>query len=122
MSTFPLFSEFPKYVAKSLQARSNEPSVVNKMNAWVRISSGANNGLSILSNPDQPLFAAAGEKSVYGEKDVSGTIGMDWTKGGGNPVYSNNDLGYRPRPNISSIEIDEQGGGLSRKASFSITV
>ena len=76
----------------------------------------------MISNPSYPLFAAAGAASMYGSKDISGTIGTTWH---GSPIQgglsSKGDAGYRPRPNITSIEIDEGAGNLSRKASFTIT-
>jgi hypothetical protein len=122
MSSFPNFSNVPKYVRGELNKRIKDPSVVNKYNAWVRISSAAGGGLSMISNPNYSLFAAAGEKAVYGSGTSSGTLGTTWAGSaiiGG--LSSGGDIGYRPKPNVTSIEIDEGAGNLSRKASFTIT-
>lgn len=123
MSAFPYFSNVPDYVREELNKRIKDPSVVNKYNAWVRVSSGAGPGLSVLSNPDFDLFSAAGDKkSIYGGFNSSGTIGTTWWGSaiiGG--AQSGGDVGFRPRPTITSIEIDEGAGNLSRKASFTIT-
>jgi hypothetical protein len=122
MSAFPNFSNVPDHVRAEITKRIKDPSVVSKYNAWVRVSSAAGGGLSIISNPNYPIFAAAGEKSIYGTSNSSGTIGTTWA---GSPIIgglsSGGDVGYRPRPTITSIEVDEGAGNISRKASFTIT-
>jgi len=121
MSSFPNLSNFAGYVRKTLDNRVGNTQNVSQLNAWVRVSSGVGGGLSLLSNPDFGLFKAAGESSatIYGDGQTSGTLGTSWS---GAPVYAEaNDSGFRPKPNITSIEIDEGAGTLSRKASFTIT-
>jgi len=121
MSSFPNLSNFAGYVKKVLSNRIGNTQSVSQLNAWVRVSSGVGGGLVLLSNPDFALFRAAGEKSatIYGSGNASGTLGTTW---GGAAIYAEaNDSGYRPKPNITSIEIDEGAGTLSRKASFTIT-
>ncbi len=119
MSSFPNLSNFAKYVRDTLDSRVGKPQNVSQLNAWVRVSSGVGAGLSLLSNPNFGLFKAAGVGSIYGDGQTSGTLGTSW---GGAPVYAEaNDSGFRPKPNITSIEIDEGAGTLSRKASFTIT-
>ena len=121
MSSFPNLSNISGYVRSALENRVKNPQSVSQLNAWVRVSSGVGGGLMLLSNPDFELFRAAGESnaSIYGDGRASGTLGTTW---GGGAIYAEaNDSGYRPKPNITSIEIDEGAGTLSRKASFTIT-
>lgn len=119
MSSFPNLSNFAGYVTQTLDNRIANTQAVSQLNAWVRVSSGVGAGLSLISNPDFGLFKAAGVGSIYGDGQTSGTLGTSW---GGAPVYAEaNDSGFRPKPNITSIEIDEGAGTLSRKASFTIT-
>jgi len=120
MSSFPNLSNLAGYVKKALDNRIGNIQNISQLNAWVRVSSGVGGGLMLLSNPNFGLFKAAGENgSIYGNGTSSGTLGTTW---GGGPVYAEtNDSGFRPKPNITSIEIDEGAGTLSRKASFTIT-
>ena len=119
MSSFPNLSNISGYVRGALKNRIENPQSVSQLNAWVRVSSGVGAGLVLLSNPDFKLFRAAGEASIYGDGKASGTLGTTWA---GGAIYAEaNDSGYRPKPNITSIEIDEGAGTLSRKASFTIT-
>jgi len=121
MSSFPNLSNISGYVRSALENRVKNPQSVSQLNAWVRVSSGVGGGLMLLSNPDFALFRAAGESnaSIYGDGNASGTLGTTW---GGGAIYAEaNDSGFRPKPNITSIEIDEGAGTLSRKASFTIT-
>lgn len=120
MSSFPNLSNFATYVKQALSKRIGNVQNISQLNAWVRVSSGVGGGLMLLSNPNFGLFRAAGENgSIYGNGTSSGTLGTSW---GGGAVYAEtNDSGFRPKPNITSIEIDEGAGTLSRKASFTIT-
>jgi hypothetical protein len=121
MSAFPNFTNVPEHVISRLNERKGSSYVVSRLNAWVRVSSGAGDGLMLYSNPDFGIFRAAGDSkagSVYGNSTTSGTIGFTW---GGGAVNVSGGQGYKPAPIISSIEVDEGEGDLSRKASFSIT-
>jgi hypothetical protein len=119
MSAFPNFSNIAGYVKDELNSRKENVLKISGLNAWVRIASGVNPGLILTSNPNYQLFAAAGVASIYGDSTNSGVIGTSWK---GAPVYAGGETqGFRPKPNITSIEIDEGAGTLSRKASFSIT-
>ena len=40
--------------------KSTDPIAASKLNCFVRVISGANNGLVMSSNPDWKLFSAAG--------------------------------------------------------------
>lgn len=119
MSSFPNFSNIAGYVQTELNSRKRNIEKISGLNAWVRVSSGVGDGLIILSNPNFKLFGAAGEGSIYGGGKSSGTLGKTW--GGGFVSATANDSVFRPKPNISSIEVDEGSGTLSRKATFTIT-
>ena len=117
MSSFPHFSNIPDYVKTELKSREENIYKVSNLNAWVRVASGAGGGCQILSNPNWDLFG--NYPSIYGSGTMSGTIGLTWSN---SYVISGGEFhGYRPKPNITSIEIDEGAGALSRKATFSIT-
>lgn len=121
MSAFPNFTQVPPHVTSRISERLGNPQKVSNLNAWVRVSSAAGSGLMLYSNPNIATFKAAGDNnvaSIYGNSKVSGIIGTTW---GGGEVYASAGQGYKPSPIISSIEIDEGAGDLSRKASFSIT-
>lgn len=118
MSAFPNFSNIADYVKTELDSRKSNVSAISKMNAWVRVASAVGTGCQITSNPNFPLFGAG--KSIYGTTSMSGTIGVSWD--GKTAVNAESEfMGFRPKPNITSIEIDEGAGNLSRKATFSIT-
>ncbi len=124
MASFPNFSNIQGFVQSTLNSRKGNPELISKLNPFVRISSGAGAGLQLLSNPDIKLFRASG--TVYGKATQAGTIGLTW---GGNKADSpspstvnpTNGQGYKPSPVVTSLEIDEGAGSLSRKANFSIT-
>jgi len=119
MSNFPNLSNISGYVQTELSKRVSGKRVISELNAWVRVSSGVGGGLTLLSNPNFKLFGAAGEGSIYGDGKTSGTLGTNW--GGGAVSAASENTAFRPKPNITSIEIDEGAGTLSRKASFTIT-
>ena len=123
MSAFPHFSNIAPWVTKELDARRQDILKVSNLNAWVRVSSGVGKGCIMLSNPNSKLFGGVGDKvapSIYGTDAMSGTIGVQWD--GVTPVSTANEYwGFRPKPNITTIEIEEGAGSLSRKATFTIT-
>jgi len=123
MSAFPHFSNIAPWVTKELDARRGDIIKVSNLNAWVRVSSGVGKGCIMLSNPNFKLFGGVGDKvaaSIYGTDTHSGTIGVQWD--GVTPVSTANEYwGFRPKPNITTIEIEEGAGSLSRKATFTIT-
>lgn len=124
MSTSPYaFSNVPDWVLNEISNRKNNPLSVNGLNAWVRVASGVDAGLAIYSNPDFSIFNAAGDRgaaTIYGNGASSGTIGVTW---GGAPYTVFGDTPYKPKPNITGIEIEEGGMGssIARKAKFTVT-
>ena len=118
MQTFPNFSNVKGYIKSELDKRVDNPNYLSSLNTWIRAASGVGSGLVLMSNPDYKLLSAAGgNASIYGNDSLSGVIGSTWT---GSPVYASSGQGYRPSPTISSLQISEGAGGLSREASFSI--
>jgi len=119
MAYFPQFSNFKDYVQSKLNSRKDNSIGVSQLNAWVRITSGVGDGLVMTSNPDHNLFRAAGvSRGIYDGAGGNATIGVDWngksvSAGGGNLL--------RPKPVVTSVEVDEGAGGISRKATISIT-
>jgi hypothetical protein len=63
-TTFPNFSNIQGYVTSTINSRRGNPELVSKLNPFVRIVSGANGGLSMISNPDWKLLQATG--TTYG--------------------------------------------------------
>jgi len=117
MSAFPNFSNIADYVQKELALRKGDIMRVSNLNAWVRVASGVGGGCQIISNPNFALFGKY--PTIYGNDTMSGTVGTTWF---GNSIIAGGEFhGYRPKPNITSIEIDEGAGNISRKATFSIT-
>jgi len=117
--SFPDFSNISGYALKRIESRAEDTFNTSKLNCFIRISSGAN--CVLYSNPNLPLFSAAGDNNaatIYGNKTQSGVIGVTWdgktaiTCGPGTPG--------RPSPIVTSLEIDEGAGELSRKAKFTI--
>lgn len=119
MSSFPNFSNVPEYVVNEFNSRAGNILKISQLNAWIRIASAVGTGCQIISNPNFSLFADKGA-SLFGNFEMSGTIGLSWD--GKTAVNAEGEfMGFRPRPNITSIEIDEGAGNLSRKANFTIT-
>ena len=119
MAYFPQFSNFKDYVQAKLNSRKDNSIGVSQLNVWVRLTSGVGDGLVMTSNPDYQLFRAAGASTgIYDGAGGNATIGVDWdgksvSAGGGNLL--------RPKPAVTSVEVDEGAGGISRKATISIT-
>lgn len=114
MSAFPYFSDIAGYAQTTINSRKNKL-FTSTLNAWVRVSSGTGEGISLVSNPNYALFSATG---IYGDLSHSGAFAQSW---GGNPLKTPNGQPFRPTPIVTSLEIDEGAGNLSRKADFSIT-
>ena len=121
MASFPHFTNVATHVTDRIKERISNPKKISSLNSWIRVASAAGSGLMLYSNPNIATFKAAGDDnvaSIYGNSKVSGIIGTDWN---GGAVYANEGQGFKPSPVISSIEVDEGAGDLSRKANFSIT-
>lgn len=121
MSGFPNFSNIAGHVTTEFDRRRDNPLDISKLNCWVRIASGVGEGLVLISNPNFSLFSAVGQNiaSVYGSTASSGTIGTTWF-GGVVTSVGDEQIGL-PKPNITSFEVDEGAGSISRKASLTIT-
>lgn len=122
MSGFPLFSNFEPHVRNQFDARKGDNLEVSKYTTWFRLFSGAGSGLIMYSNPDYRLFRAAGDGNVatiYGGQSHSGILGVDWNN---KPVTtSGTDVPLKPSPVVTSADVDEGMGNISRRANLSIT-
>lgn len=121
MSGFPLFSNFEPFVKEQLDKRKDNTLEVSSYTTWTRLFSSAGKGLIMYSNPTYALFKAAGESSIstiYGGMNTSGVLGVDWD---GNPVYAEDDVPLKPSPVVTSFDVDEGMGNISRRANLSIT-
>jgi hypothetical protein len=104
MSTFPNFSNIKSGIQSRLNSRKGDSKKVSGLNAWVRLTSGTGDGLTLYSNPDVALFGAAG---IYGDAQTSGTYGFSWGLGA---QAGGSDGPLRPSPIVSNMEIDEGAG------------
>jgi len=119
MSYFPKFSNFKSHVQTQLNARRGNMLEVSKLNVWVRLTSGVGAGLVVDSNPNYNLFRAAGQGTgIYDGAGGTATIGTNWN---GGSVSAGMGGRLRPRPVVTSVEVDEGAGNISRKATISIT-
>lgn len=105
------------------QIKSTDPIQASKLNCFVRIISGAGNGLVMASNPDWKLFSAAGmsEASFYGDSNRSGAVGVSWD---GKPVYSIRailDTPFKPSPIVTAVNVKEGKDQISRHCDLKIT-
>ena len=120
---WPTISNIDLKIANKIKSYANDNLAASGLNAWVRVYSGAINdkgqpGLILQSNTDFKIFSAAGEKSIYGNSQLSGTIGTDWD---GNPVVSDVGRVLRPSPIITTLNSKEGQDQISRTCDFSIT-
>jgi hypothetical protein len=116
---WPTISNINPNIAATINNYANNNLEASKLNAWVRVYSGANSGLILQSNTDFKIFSAAGEgNSIYGNSDRSGAIGKDWE---GKTVVSGVGRALRPSPIITSLNSKEGQDQISRTCEFSIT-
>jgi hypothetical protein len=108
-------------IHKKIRGRNN--SSLSNLSTFIRVFSGANDGLIIESNPDWKLFNAAGvntEASVYGSySDGSGTIGVTWAKK--TPIQATAGAPAKPRPVITLFNVKEGQDQISKEANLNIT-
>jgi len=107
-------------IYKKIRGRNN--SSLSNLSTFIRVFSGANNGLIIESNPDWQLFNAAGQSnaSVYGSHSAgSGTIGVTW--GDENPIQATTGAPAKPRPTITLFNVKEGQDQISKEANLNIT-
>jgi hypothetical protein len=124
MSSFPNFSNFADYIKTELDSRRGNTIKVSALNCWVRaisaVSGKSNAGMILYSNPDYSIFNGAADKhvaTIYGDSSHSGAVGVSWD---GTPIVAQSGVSGRPSPIITSFEVDEGSGNISRKANFTI--
>ena len=118
---FPKLTNINDKIVESIKSKTTTDA--SKLNCFVRVISGAGNGLIMTSNPDWKLFSAAGvsEPSFYGDSNGSGVVGMDWL---GKPVYAKRgegDIAFRPSPIVTAINVKEGKDQISRHCDLKIT-
>ena len=113
---WPQLSNINGAIASKIKNRNNVYS--SKLNSWVRVFSGANNGLILQSSPDYSIFTKTNSNgSIYGDSKSSGTIGYDWH---GKAVNTGGGRTLRPRPIITALEVKEGHDQISRQATLHI--
>jgi hypothetical protein len=125
---WPKFSNIDDTIYNKIQnGAPSEPndsiqSTVSKKVCWVRVISGANQGLIMYSNPDWKIFAAVGDDAksayIYGDGTNSGALGVDWK---GRTVKANDGWAGRPSPIITGLSVKEGQDQISRHAELSLT-
>jgi hypothetical protein len=116
---WPTISNIDSNIEATIKGYANDNLAASKLNAWIRVYSGANSGLIMQSNTNFKLFSAAGEgNSIYGSVDMAGAVGTTW---GGAPVTAGVGRALRPSPIITSFNSKEGQDQISRTCEFSIT-
>ena len=101
-------------------------SIVNKVglnsnakNCFIKVYSGANDGLVLRSNEDWKIFRAAGQSgaSIYGDSVSGGDIGIDFKN---TIVRANDNRPLMPKPIVSSLSIKEGHDQISRECTLGI--
>ena len=120
---FPKLTNIESNIVESI--KSKDTIHASQLNCFIRVISGAGNGLIMTSNPNWKLFSAAGvtEPSFYGDAAGSGAIGVDWL---GKPVYAAQpsqigDVPFKPSPVITAINVKEGKDQISRHCDLKIT-
>lgn len=119
---WPTISNISGNIANTIKSYATDNLAASGLNAWVRVYSGAKSdkgaGLILESNTDFKIFSAAGEASIYGNSQLSGTIGRSWD---GGAVVSDVGRALRPSPIITTLNSKEGQDQISRTCDFSIT-
>ena len=117
---FPEFRSIDTNIYDNIVSKT--PNEVAKRSVFIRAISGAGPGLILESNPNIPLFENTnpllGKASVYGGKNFSGTMGVDWTGKYINPTLGR---GLRPNPIITMLHVQEGKDQISREGTLNIT-
>jgi hypothetical protein len=116
---WPKLSNIDEKVKNKILSYSR-PDKASSLHPWLRVFSGAKNGLILESNTDIKVLRAAGESTpvIYGDSQSSGIIGKDWT---GNPVESNSTRFLRPSPIVTGFSVKEGQDQISRQATLQLT-
>ena len=114
MSEFPRYRPIQQFVIDELNLKKSLV-YTSRLNAWIRVTANAGQGLVLQSNPDIPIV---GSTSVYGNASSPGIVGLNWA--GDAVKVSGDDRGLRPSPTISGLSIKNGTSGLTRECNFSI--
>lgn len=119
---FPKLSNIEGNIEQRIKENAS-PSRASKLNAWIRVFSGAvvngQNGLLMQSNTNAKLFKAAGDSaaSIYGNLQGSGALGTDWS---GRAVETGVGRILRPSPIVTGFTSKEGKDQISRSATLEI--
>ena len=119
---FPEFLPIPSGSVTTMRSTRRQLDIP-KRSIFIRAISGADDGLILQSNVNHPIFNESrktlpNEPSLYGSKDISGTIGTNWAGTAVNP-----DVGRagRPSPIITMFTVREGISQISRVATMNIS-
>jgi hypothetical protein len=118
---FPEFLPIPSGSVTTMRSRRQLD--IPKRSIFIRAISGADDGLILQSNVNHPIFNESrktnpNEPSLYGSKDISGTIGTNWDGTAVNPDVGR---GGRPSPIITMFTVREGISQISRVATMNIS-
>jgi hypothetical protein len=134
---FPEFTAINGNIKKKILSRN--ATTIPQQSIFIRAISGADNGVILQSNVNWDTFkddyldvisngganvgqkivnAVAFNKSLYGHKNSSGTIGIDWDGAAVNPDLGR---GGRPSPIITMFTVREGMDQISRSATMNIS-
>ena len=119
---FPKLSNIEGNIEERIKQNAS-PSIASKLNAWIRVFSGAvvngQNGLLMQSNTNAKLFKAAGDTaaSIYGNLQGSGVLGTDWN---GKAVETGVGRILRPSPIVTGFTSKEGKDQISRSATLEL--
>ena len=127
---WPKLTNIDKKVYDEILANQEDTIYSSGLNVWMRVFSGAKNGLYIESNPNWGLLSAQNKDpdikgsvtrpGLYGNTtNMIGSLGRDWDTRGVNVTGTQS---MKPMPLITSISVKEGGDQLSRKASINMRV
>lgn len=122
MSVGTFFSDIPGWVKNTMLDRASDRAggggnfKNSRLSAWVTATSYCNTGLTIVSNVNS---------WDYGSPTSNASVGLDLSGNPVSPMGGDEDQGYRPRPIILNLEVDEQnsndsGQNFSRQATLTI--
>jgi hypothetical protein len=111
MNIFPAFSNIDGKIISKINSRFENLIKTSGLNVWVSVASAKSPGLELHSNRD------GGFASHYGSQTTAGITGQTWD---GKSEIGGGAEGYKPSAYVSAMEIEENVGSISRKASFTI--
>lgn len=127
---WPKLTNINDNIYNAILANQEDNIYTSELNVWMRVFSGAKNGLYIESNPNWGLLGAQNEDpkikgsvtqpGLYGNTtNMVGSLGRDWN---GNGVNVSGGQSMKPMPLITGINVKEGGDQLSRRCTINMRV